>query len=149
MWGRTAQSGRVYGEKRSIGVTIFGIIFIFSSISSLLTCLINYLNLEKPLVFYGFIASTLLLILGINILRLREWTRKGVIYYYIIATLLGIFLSPSIKNKIIVKSQNSGSAQEEISRYIAINSLSPIYGILTTMLIIYFFTRSKVKEQFK
>ena len=138
-------------KKRSKGVTIFGIFFIFGSIAGLFTSGFNLfiLDLDKTIVFYTFISSILLLILGINILRLKEWARKGTIYYHIATTLIGIYLSPLISNQSAIRLKNLGVTQKEIPDITTTSNFALIIPILLTLIVIYFFTRPKVKEQFK
>jgi hypothetical protein len=71
-------------------------------------------------------------ILGISILNFREWARKAVIYTYIIFIILilrDLFLRGNL--------------------YPILQIIKEILIIINCLLIVYFFTRAKVKEQFK
>lgn len=127
-------------KKRSIGVTLFGILFIIGGLHGT----IRGLNMKDWFTFYSLISSIFLLILGVNILRLKEWARKGIIYYLVITTLLGIFLLPAIFKRQI-KLTDIPLAQSDIS-FIAIFSVA--MWTIVAIIEIFFFTRPKVKEQF-
>jgi len=66
-------------NKRSIGVTIFGVYFIISELLAIITRF-KSLNLLGWLGYFGLIEAIIMLILAINILRLKEWARKGGIF---------------------------------------------------------------------
>lgn len=196
MENASASSGT---RKRSIGVTIFGVLII------ILTILFSQPLLKGPrpliefyirpfgiIIFYsGIIFSLFEVILGINILRLKEWARK----YLIILMLFfaaTVFLSPFIINKqrwnfaegtFIQKLEESQNYKEKIARekakfekkissyplekqkllrdnydmavratprivYYILNLIQSLVFLLWYLVVIFFFTRRKVKAQF-
>jgi hypothetical protein len=135
---------------RSKGVTILGWYFIISSAFGILfnsyflftkpaqvvldmwakTYTISPETLIKWVSLSGVIRSIILLFIGINILKLKEFWRKMTLYYCIV-----IFL------EII--------STFFYSRNIIITFVGHIFTIAINSLIIYFIARPKVKEQFK
>ena len=136
-------------NKRSIGVTAFGIIFIIQSASVLIKDCIKF-NASDWMVYYGFISSVILLILAINILQLKEWSRKGIIYFQIFVTAISVLLFMLYASKLyvpnmIVRGKNIPLEGKTLWIFGGINM---IFVAIATFVVIYFFTRPKVKEQF-
>ena len=122
-------------EKRSKGITLFGVLGIIFSISLLLTI--------TPKIFIVFKIQTLLqviaafgwLIFSIGILKLKSWARQGMIIvtmYYIFDT----FFPPKV-------------FWEALTKYFPISVIIITISLIFFCSIIFFFTRPKVKEQFK
>lgn len=138
-------------KKRSIGVTIFAIIgLIFSGILSFVTSLFyiygsfKAINDSFVLVRFGAITSQILLIsfiqffvaigliiASLNLFKLKEWSRK---LFLCLNTVL-FFLVSALNPRITKFTKDS----------IIELAISSIYYLV----FIYFFTRPKVKEQFK
>lgn len=177
-------------KKRSVGVTIMGVILIICASFGILGLLnfkeyvANCLRFETGLmgyikIVYGIIGTIVGLIAAIYILKLRNWARKLTITLGIIAicfTAWGIYRDSSdqinMKNlRAFLEEKMDASIQEGAEKlklehqedYIRkqkmiINTIVktiPIfyYVVLTAiflwnLLIIFFFTRPKVKEQF-
>jgi hypothetical protein len=163
------------GKQRSKGVTFWGWLFIVSGIIGLL----GPINPQQQIILYGtgifFIGvalSAATLICGIFILKLNETARKVAIALGIIGTILiPFYLRPIFelrnsdelllksKQRIIeqVKPELQQKALDELEqdRGIAKNVVLIIVALLGIPLLIlelmpiYFFTRPKVKEQFK
>jgi len=124
-------------KKRSVGVAVFGILIIIFSM------IILYGSIRMT-IFFGkapitqIIMASLWLISGIGVLRLIPWARITIIIppIYIILN-LAIFIF------------NKGKVYDVIStlgtKFIALTLICIIFSCLT----IFFFTRPKVKEQFK
>ena len=105
-------------KKRSIGVVIFGVVFIFLGVLFILVL---------PLF------SILYLIVGIGILMLKPFAR----YLAIVTAVLGIVV-------------NSIKMVGLLNKNIPLQLLFALVGTYLIHLgVIYFFTRSQVKEQFK
>ncbi len=186
-------------RKRSIGVTIFGLLII------VLTILFSQPLLRGPrplmefymrpfgiIIFYSGIAFLLFeVILGINILRLKEWARKYLIMLMLFFAAT-VFLSPFIINKqrwnfaegtfaqSLEESQNykekvaqeKAKFEKKISSYplekqkllgdnydMAVRTtprivyyilylIQSLAFLLWYLIVIFFFTRRKVKAQF-
>ena len=114
-------------KKRSVGVTIFGWYFILVNLIALLIIRLlrpeDFLNnlTERPIVIVRLIVY---LIIGIGILKLKNWARIGTIVigiFYIIAAPVAILTA----------------------------NIVGILFLLSGISMLYFFTRPKVKEQFK
>ena len=138
-------------KKKLIGAIALGIFFILSSIRGINYGLHFLLNYKRNFVsYYIIIISITSLILGIGILKLQEWARKGIIYYQIIIVFLGIILTPLLKKEILHLGKDIGVTKKEIVHGLTmIDIAGPIIEILFTLIIIYYLTRPKVKEQFK
>ena len=112
-------------KKRSAGVTIFSVIIIVVSVMFfVLLLLYPYGNKFENLFFTAF--STSQLICGISILKLKNWAR---ILFICLMIILGFWMMP-----MLIKDFRTFPA-----------NLWFIFAAVS----IFFFTRSKVKEQFK
>lgn len=147
-------------KKRSIGITIFAIVgFIFSGILSFVTSLIyihgslkvikqtmfpqtafDYLTYSKHgVTIVGiFIVSIMMLVAGLGLMissvylfKLKDWSRKLFLYLNTILFFLSVALNPRLAKL----------TRESLTELF----ISSIYYLV----FIYFFTRPKVKEQFK
>jgi hypothetical protein len=128
-------------KKRSVGVTVFGILFIVQSIIILILAVIEYLVTAS----YGatafpvarLIYIILLLLVGLGLLGLKSWAEKLILF--IIVPLFVIAL-PYFQ---FIKLKGLDTPKINLARFI--EAIRILYG----MLLLYFFTRPKVKEQFK
>lgn len=155
-------------KKRSIGVTIFGILFILGSLFQMLGLKVaDYKFMFQPLpekiILIRYFISVAVLILGvitgIGLLRLKNIFRKMALflgfftlYTYILESPFFVFKNmPEYVEQQFISIASTGAIPESI-----------IYAILWTSIIvslvidfgfagglIYFFTRPKVKEQFR
>ena len=121
------------GKKRSIGVTVFACLFIIRAVIILL--LLAVLDMESKSVSFlqlsflpVIILSIMFILVGKDLLRLKELSRKWAINLSIFAILM-----------MVVSYIHSKS----------INALEIIQLFILSPLTIFFFTRPKVKEQFK
>jgi len=187
-------------RKRSMGVTTFGVLIIATCLLSLVLAFNPkpyfeiYIKPYGVALYISLIVFTLLeLILGFNILKLKEWARRYIVIFNIIYLGL-LFVTPLMENPNFYLSQEQRFKQrqqqytpeqkrrieeanvkskERISKYppeqqerlrqmqsevqenipIIIMRVTKLflYGIslLWYSLLIFFFTRPKVKEQFK
>jgi len=115
-------------KKRSVGVTVFaylniatGILGIFAFISG-----IKIIMLGAPL----------LIIIGVGLLKLREWARK----LEILTTILSYFFRWIV---VFVISKDLLTSIRYMFQF------KQVISLLAVVIIIYFFTRPKVKEQFE
>ena len=116
-------------KKRSVGVTIFGWLYIVLAVLSFLPAIGGILEWQGWFyVISLFIEGALFLIIGVNILRLKNWVRIFLIWLNFI--LMGYFII--------------GTFFWEPRLLMGIVSLCPIL-----LGINYFLTRPKVKEQFR
>ena len=124
-------------RKRSIGVTIFGWFYILFSICGFMTLIAAILEWQGMLYIFAMLGQILLFLgMGIGLLKLREWARKLVVYLNIIVVLL--FIARTLWLYVFTP---------ESSLFpIGIMAIFTIVPIL--LLIIYFFTRPKVKALF-
>ncbi|GEM_PF-6827480 len=132
------------GKERSLGITLFGILLVYSPLQSLLLDLIiSKFSFSSKEFFIHWqihyseafpIALVLLFVLlGMEILRLKEWAQKCVVWFSIIELFIAIgCLSHFLP---------SGNEQ------------TPLWSVVWVLgkpsLFIWFFTRPKVKKQFK
>lgn len=133
-------------NKLKLGITIFGWLFILSSIISSVFIIAGYFaynemevtqkvsfNMFIGLMFIQSLYVALLLILGIAVLKLKPWAPLMAI---IIAALFLVLDVPVVLINIYLKSPLK-------------NVFRGIFPILVSIATIYFFTRPKVKAQFK
>ena len=153
-------------KKRSIGVTIFAWLIIIVSGLLLLgsfdfkahTKLFQSFpkNLNICLFAYGIASLAIGVIAGIGLIRLKEIMRKVIVGINLLDVLSGIPVLLFSLNDI---KQYAYRAAAETNSQVSIDVLAniafyiiicfAIFTIAFSMLIIYFFTRPKVKEQFK
>ncbi len=125
-------------KKRSVGVTVVGVLFIIFPVSNIfLAGILGYYYTPLQYLFRGFFVLYPV-ITGIGILLLKEWARKLAIIFAILTTILAIFvcLAKSFINP-------------EIFFKNVYDLIANISMIIIGSLLLYFFTRPKVKEQFK
>lgn len=159
-------------KKRSVGITIFGWLFIFSGIILLIYYILSQfavmLNLYSPLPLFfislgkrvpGIISDIvvvtyfiLLISSGFGLIKLHNFYRKLIISLFLLPTSYIIFfafrfvheLNPWIKNYVYFYKTIEISLWDRILAYLFIIGIC-----LPSLSIIFFFTRPKVKEQFK
>jgi len=145
-------------NKPSIGVIIFAVIIILGVVINIIHFSFHgshpagesfYPAWEK--VFYIF-SDLIAIAISMNIFLLREWARKGVIYYQIFSVvcfpIIILLNSKMVYNRLV--SQHPHMTQAEIMAGANFGLIASIGSILIfALLIIYFFTRPKVKEQFE
>lgn len=141
----------INNKKRSIGVTIFGLIFILGVLLILVSSLIfiglcfkfksipssgvmESFSYWKYLMFFaapwGVISSLIYIICGIGLLKLKYWAR------YIIMVLIIIFPIASLNKALIFGNQN-------------LNVIGLLLQIVIVFYILWFFMKGKVKKQFE
>jgi len=124
-------------KKRSVGVTIFGWLYILLSICGFITLIAAILEWQGMLYIFAMLGQILLFLsMGIGLLKLREWARKLVVYLNIIVVLL--FITRTLWLYVFTP--------ESPLFPIGIRAIFTIAPIL--LLIIYFFTRPKIKALF-
>lgn len=168
-------------RKRSIGITIFAWFFIITSFIALVFGIPynqyteSYPFLSKIILiclsFYFTTLSIIYIIAGINLLRLKEWSRKLIIALQIVVLMMSIFVFYPLSHRPEAKAQlkiTVGKVWERMSKdrklkyaskaeYITdqvqrVNSMQPLSRVMSFLycgLILLFFTRSKIKEQFR
>lgn len=117
-------------KKRSVGVIIFGLLFIICTLPNILIRFIRLGSISLPYLITPLIS----VVTGIGILLLKEWGRKLALISAIVVVVVSsamFFINPEI----IFKNTH--------------NLLINIYLLTYFGLVWYFFTRYKVKEQFK
>lgn len=121
------------GKKRSKGVTIFVCLFLFWGVLGLIGSSVAIWKISSPktaLYMVFVIAMSMLhLFIGFHLLKLKEWARKGAIYISII-DMIGVL--------VVLLSRGVGNVRLRVWE-----------GLIISAIAIYFFTRPKVKEQFK
>ncbi|MFH1259183.1 MAG: hypothetical protein ABII74_05135 [Elusimicrobiota bacterium] len=118
-------------EEKPVGVTIIGFLFIIFPVINVFVKGISHSPLQ---LFFIGLAVSYSVISGIGILLLKEWARKLVLIFSILAIIDGLltfFINPQINLK---NNLNLGMN---------------IWNIIYFGLVLYYFTRSKTKEQFK
>ena len=138
-------------KKRSVGITIFCVTFILYGINGVLNLwMAFFMSLSMlgcrtiPLIAHIVVCATPLvqssfIIASIGILRLRNWARK-----LVIALSLTMIIS-NIPQLIPMAMMQKVTGIKETVIYCAIHMLMIVFLSYA----IYFFTRPKVKEQFK
>ena len=137
--------------KRSKGVTFFAAYFIMSAAMSLYQSLAGFKMLDWQ-GYYSLVMSMALLIIATSLFQMKEWSRKGIIYYNIVSTMIGIALVPIILNKIAddpAMNSNKISADSYRQTLQLGMILADVIMVALTAGVIYFFTRPAVKGQFK
>lgn len=140
-------------KKRSIGVTIFGILCIifgisniFSGIKSITLLKGGYFNIVMHFVFFG-----ILLVSGCGLLKLKEWSRKLILFHAVLRSILRLVYS-SISSKkalAIIAEKYAATGIEEVPPSQGTMMVTLILpALLITGITIFFFTRPKVKAQF-
>ena len=138
-------------QKPSIDVKMFGAYIILSSLNGLILLLSKLNNWkETGLPDYGVLNEILLLlpivtvILGMNILRLKEWARRGVIIF----SGLIMILPPIIFYVLFVNHKIQGLTSDEVRAFPVSLTLVILMSAIVGIPQMYFFTRPSVKEQF-
>lgn len=132
---------QINNKKRSIGVSIFGIIFIILGILLFVDLYISFKNIPLEVIKYFpyfhllmspflILYSSLYIICGIGILRLRFWAR-----YIIIVLLVSSFMSPL--NQALIFGGQSLNIRAILAHFVIV------------FFILWFFTRAKIKKQFE
>jgi len=134
-------------KKRSKGVTVFGILLICSPLIISLVAVILLLTFTSiPLKFflkatiktwmsnYSILIFLAKIFLGVGVLKLKEWARKLVIVFAGVG-LFGLLINCYIKSDIIFTDN--------------LTLVIMLLSFIEVSLFLYFFTRPKVKEQFK
>lgn len=122
-------------KKRSIGITIFAWFIIFIS------CLVFYFNQtgdernsEFSVFFYNIICPVFVIV-AFYLLKLKSWARVGVVTVSLLVAFENIITTPYALS-------HAPERNEE--------SIVIIFMVLVfTFAVIYYFNRTKVKEQFK
>jgi len=89
-------------------------------------------------IIYSLFLTSLLIICWIGILKLREWARKGLVIYCWLAILNGI-------GNIVMRSFFVSTIPPDERM---IQNIEPITRIIIELLIIFYFSRSKIKKIF-
>lgn len=150
-------------KKRSIGVTIFACFFIIGGIASIIGILKPknpslpiQLQPGMPTIILGYISTMLSLICGIYLLKLKSWARKLAIILCVVH-LITIPLFLKILSPINIEAMRSamaarGATEMQQKQFEPFASLLLMIvaaiSIIWNLSIVYFFTRTKVKEQF-
>ncbi len=116
------------GKKRSVGVTVFAYLDIIGGILGILALIVGI-----KIIIFG---APLLIIIGIGLLKLKEWARK----FEILLTILGYFF---IWVMFFVISKDLLISLRYMFQF------KQIISLLAVIVTVYFFTRPKVKNQFK
>ncbi len=140
-------------NKRSKGVTIFAILILIGGILSLLSELFEIHTVPLFKILICVILHTAQIICAIGILKLKELARKITFYVYILLTFwlpftLFAFTSKKIEGTL---EKLPPEVPLEAGRLLIkfVFTFTIVISILWFMSVIYFFTRPKVKEQFK
>ena len=138
-------------NKRSVGITIFGwalvIYNLFIGLIGLFLALSNRKSHGDLFFALGPALSFAFLICGIFILKLKSWARKLIIILSGIGAILNIWLLFGLNPTRLGIEFNKLSQNEKVG-FISF-SFMMLAVIVWNIGVIYFFTRSKVKEQFK
>ncbi|MFC1592502.1 hypothetical protein ACFL4C_00605 [Candidatus Omnitrophota bacterium] len=162
-------------KKRSKGVTFWGWVFIIFAIPSLLQAINPQQCIQTQgigILYLSLIMSVAYLICGVFVLKLNETARKAAIFFGIISILsIPFYMKPALnaenynygyakKKQMIIEQMKPEYQQKALEDLEEVKQVSkkvlPILVIVLSGFIlvfelipIYFFTRPKVKEQFK
>ena len=127
-------------KKRSKGVTFFGIAFLLIGIISMYVSIFGVLFVWKNQVFAvpAIVCSAVFITAGIGILLLKQWAR----YLAIISALILTLLTITRFIKCLLVKPEILHAEKLCNEFF-------VLGIIANGVILSFFTRPKVKEQFK
>ena len=130
-------------KKRSVGITIVGILFILNSLLSVgfIFSLTASMNSVSAIVSIGW--ALILFLTGIGILQLRSIARMTAIALIVIQA-INATARTIIDLNFMIQELSSPKAAT-----MAIGSLTLILGIGICIVIVYYLTRPKVKAQFK
>ena len=141
-------------KKRSVGIMICGVIMLFYSLYLLRNSTMAFFNFKNLPLFYRvrmvmrpvclitLLPGLIYLIASVGILRMKNWSRLLIIYFSILLLLLIFYVAISIIPGIIRRDFEGPAA-------IGLLPLVLIIPLLPSLLFLIFFTRPKVKEQFK
>ena len=130
-------------NKKSIGITILGVYLVVTAAANILLNIIKISNGDvRVLTIYSTALGLISLFLAIHILRLKEWARKTIIFYTIFKTAMLVFIiNPLTLSDFLMSKQQIPSTKITV----VLNMTVIVYALI----IIYFFTRPKVKGSFK
>lgn len=141
-------------KKRSIGVTIFGILFIIGGFNGILKG-ISFVRIPSGSFYAGLtelVFAGLSLACGYGVLLLREWGRRLTLFYTILSFLFYIIwwltFGKEVAAKIMEQRALRGISGPEVS-WIPLASILLFFSLLYAGAVVFFFTHPKVKEQFK
>jgi len=131
------------GNKKSIGVISIGILFVILGFISTFNLFYRHSLHFKNLPYkISFIITLILipLILGMNLLRFKEWARKGAIFYFYIYTFI-YFYSAILVGVVMTKKSVLGVQKLEMA-------ITIILFIILALLIPIFLKSPEIKEKF-
>jgi hypothetical protein len=136
-------------DRKPLGIKIVGIILLIFSFIAAYVNLVNIIAVGRPLLKYittifittdlfiliqsivYFIMSILSFINAIHILRLKSYAVKELFVLIIIGTILYFLTNFLIEKNLFLVLKDS------------------VFGILTGLMLIYYFTRPKIKKEFR
>jgi hypothetical protein len=112
---------------------------------------------RMPSIILGYISAIFSLICGIYLLKLKSWARKlaiilGAVHFITIPLFLKIAvpINTQVMKSTMAARGYTQMQQKQFEPFASIVLMIPAaVGIMWDLSIIYFFTRPKVKEQFK
>ena len=122
-------------NRRSKSVTILAVYFLISAVVGVFQDASNFSKFGVMLSIFYIIMAVVQMILAIYIFLLKQWARRGMIYYNIFIAFVTIPLT-SVNFKIL-KFTKTG-----------VLIFTDTASIVFALVIIYFFTRPQVKAQF-
>ncbi len=133
-------------KKRSVGITAFAYLFIIVAVWAILR------GLTSP---KTLLVGLMLLICGIGIFKRLPWARKLTIWtaalqiFFGLITLTWIIILPKVFKQVASSEGLRPPSGKVISQFQGIMLILLLIAIAIQLGVIYFFTRPKVKEQFK
>ena len=126
-------------KKPSRGVKLLAYLLIFYDLWGILVTICKYHDFLPVEIFYLLFCISGILF-GINLLRLKEWARKGIIYYFVV-----FWFADGVLN-FYIDYLNHRITHQALKTFDIIPYLA--LDLVIFLFYIYFLTRSKVKEQF-
>ena len=147
-------------ERRASGISFFGAAHIIYGIINLFG-LNNYKDFKNLLTGYpnalifliygfGIFYGIMCIFCGTKILKLEDWARGTAVILVIISLFLGLFTNPvALKNVRILYEQGQQLGGASLDAVIRGFILFAVIFTLYELAFVFYFTRGKVKEQFK
>ena len=112
--------------RRAIGATAFGLMNITFGLFGMIGTILSWFS-HRPYIDY---AAALQLVIGIGLIRLREWARKTAVIFYL------LFIAIMLPLALLFE-----------ERSVIISHKIPQWLLAVSM--VYFFSRPRIKAQFK
>ena len=136
--------------KRSKSVTVLAWLLIVGSVSNTLTSLVSFVfklpadNVNPALSnYFYYAASPFSILVGIFLLKLKNWARVAAIMLSILVAIETVLTTPYVMKQLIALNLYGSFVTR------AVLLIATGCSLAFNVAILYFFTRPRIKEQFK